>query len=237
MCRADSHVAPARFMAFIQIQAMCHPISKKSEGYTVLEIVVVIVLIGILGATALVKIKASSQIDAMESADVLRRDIARIQAIALKTGVPLRLNVGIEITDVCNNVATSSTTTNIATLPPLGQSCKRFVRPAYWVSCPKVIPNTLCLNTTGPIKDPVTNANFKFPAEAYNFGVYENVAISATDGSSTPASSVDFDSMGRPWSGTGLIAGNPARTFRLSAASRTATVILRPITGFAEVSY
>lgn len=202
-----------------------------------LEIVVVLVLIGILGTIALVKIRASSQIDAIESADVLRRDIARIQAIALKTGVPLRLNVGIEITDVCNNVATSSYTTNITTLPPLGQSCKRFVRPAYWVSCPKVIPNTLCLNTTEPIKDPITNANFKFPTETYNFGVYEKFAISASDAASTLASSVDFDSIGRPWSGTGLIASNPARTFRLSAASSTATVILRPITGFAEVSY
>lgn len=216
---------------------MRHPISKKSEGYTMLEIVVVLVLIGILGAIALVKIRASSQIDALESADVLRRDIARIQAIALKTGVPLRLNVGIEITDLCNNVAASSYTTNITTLPPLGQSCKRFVRPAYWVSCPKVIPNTPCLNTTEPIKDPITNANFKFPTETYNFGVYEKVAISAVDASSTNVSTVDFDSIGRPWSGASLIASNPARTFTLSAASKTATVILRPITGFTEVSY
>jgi prepilin-type N-terminal cleavage/methylation domain-containing protein len=54
------------------------PLSKQIDGYTMLEIIVVLVLLGILGATALVKIKASSQIDALESADVLRRDIARI---------------------------------------------------------------------------------------------------------------------------------------------------------------
>lgn len=202
-----------------------------------LELIIVLMVIGILGATAAVKIKASSQLDALEWADVLRRDIARIQAIALKTGVPLRLNVGIEITDVCNNVPTPIYTTNTTTLPALNQNCKRFVRPAYWASCPKVIVNTLCSSTDKPIKDPATNTDVKFPAEAYHFAVSENVAISASDGSSTLASSVDFDSMGRPWSGTGLIASNPARTFRLSAASRTATVILRPITGFAEVSY
>jgi prepilin-type N-terminal cleavage/methylation domain-containing protein len=213
------------------------PLSKQIDGYTMLEIIVVLVLLGILGATALVKIKASSQIDALESADVLRRDIARIQAIALKTGVPLRLNVGIEITDVCNNVASTTFTTNTTTLPGLSQSCKRTVRSAYWVSCPKVIAGTLCLNTDKPIKDPATNTEFKYPTEAYNFAVVEQVAVSAADASSANASTVDFDSIGRPWSGTSLIAGNPARTFTLSAASKTATVTLRPITGFAEVSY
>lgn len=213
------------------------PLRKQIHGYTMLEIIIVLVLIGILGATAIVKIRASSQIDAMESADVLRRDIARIQAIALKTGVPLRLNVGIEITDVCNNVPTAAFTTNTTTLPALSQSCKRTVRPAYWASCPKVIAGTICLNTDKPIKDPATNADFKFPAEAYNFAVYEQVAIRAVDASSTIASIVDFDSIGRPWSGTSLIASNPARTFTFSAASKSATVTLRPITGFAEVSY
>lgn len=213
------------------------PLRKQVHGYTMLEMIIVLVLIGILGATAIVKIRASSQIDALESADVLRRDIARIQAIALKAGVPLRLNVGIEITDVCNNIATTNFTTNTTTLPALGQSCKRTVRPAYWVSCPRVIANTLCSNTSLPIKDPATSADFKFPTETYNFAVVEQVAISAVDASSAIASTVDFDSIGRPWSGTGLIASNPARAFTLSAASKTATVILRPITGFAEVSY
>ncbi len=221
----------------MHIQSMPPSIRELNQGYTMLEMIIVLVLIGLLGTTSMLKIKAPSQVDALESADVLRRDIARIQAIALKTGVPLRLNVGIEITDVCSNAATTTYTTNTTTLPTLNQSCKRFVRPAYWVSCPKVIANTLCLNTTEPIKDPVTNTDFKFPTEAYNFGVYEQVAISAVDASSASASTVDFDSIGRPWSGASLIAGNPARTFTLSAASKTATVILRPITGFAEVSY
>jgi len=216
---------------------MRQPFSTPTHGYTMLEMIAALVLIGILAGTALVRIRASSQVDALEHADALRRGIARLQAIAMKTGIPLRLNVGIEMTDVCNNVATSSYTTNAATLPALGSSCKRFVRPAWWVSCPRVIANTLCLNTTAPIKDPVTGADFKFPTEAYNFGVYEQVAISAVDASSTSASTVDFDSIGRPWSGTSLIASNPARTFTLSAASKSATVILRPITGFAEVSY
>lgn len=216
---------------------MRHPISKQIDGYTMIEIIIVLMLIGVLGATAVVKIRASSQVDALESADVLRRDIARIQAIALKTGVPLRLNVGIEITDVCNNVATATFTTNTTILPALSQSCKRTVRPSYWASCPRVIANTLCSNTDRPIKDPVTNADFKFPTEAYNFAVYEQVAISAVDASSASTSTVDFDSIGRPWNGTSLIASNPARIFTFSAASKSATVTLRPITGFAEVSY
>lgn len=217
---------------------MRYPITNPVDGYTMLEMIIVIMVVGILGATAMVNIKASSQVNALEWADVLRRDIARIQAITLKTGVPLRLNVGIEITDVCNSIPTSSYTTDTSsTLPALGQSCKRFVRPAYWASCPKVIAGTLCLNTDRPIKDPLTNTDFKFPTEAYDFSTYEQASISAVDASSVSASTVDFDSTGRPWSGTGLIASSPARTFTLSAATRSAKVILRPITGFAEVSY
>ena len=212
-------------------------ISNISLGYTMLELIAVLVLIGILAGTALVKIRASSQVDALEHADALRRDIARLQAIAMKTGLALRLNVGVEATDVCNNVATPTYAASSATLPAPGPSCKRFVRPAWWVSCPRVIANTLCLNTTDPIKDPVTGADFKFPTEAYNAGVYEQVAISAVDAASASAGTVDFDSLGRPWSGASLIAGNPARTFTLSAALKSATVVLRPITGFAEVSY
>lgn len=49
--------------------------------------------------------------------------------------------------------------------------------------------------------------------------------------------SIDFDSAGRPTSGATLIATNPGATYVLSSGGRTATVVIRPITGFAEVSY
>ena len=50
---------------------------------------------------------------------------------------------------------------------------------------------------------------------------------------------VDFDSLGRPREPTTgiLSASNPARTYTLTGGSRTATVTLLPITGFAATSY
>jgi hypothetical protein len=105
------------------------------------------------------------------------------------------------------------------------------------VSCLKIITGTICLNTDKPIKDPVTGIDFKFPTDDASFRVYENVAVAAFDGTSTTVNTLDFDSVGRPSAGTSLIASNPARSFTLSAAGKTATVTVRPITGFAEVSY
>lgn len=216
---------------------MRHSISKKTAGYTMIEMIIVLVLIGILGVTALVKIQAASQIDALASADVLRRDIARIQAIALKTGVPLRLNVGTETTDVCNNIASVTYTPSGSALPAANQACVRTTRPAYWASCLKIIAGTICPNTDKPVKDPVTGIDFKFPTDDASFRATENVSIAAFDGASASVSGMDFDSVGRPSAGASLIASNPARSFTLSAAGKTATVTVRPITGFAEVSY
>jgi hypothetical protein len=63
------------------------------------------------------------------------------------------------------------------------------------------------------------------------------LAMTSQDSSNVTATTVDFDSIGRPSSGSALIATNPARTFAITGAARTSSVILRPVTGFAEVSY
>jgi hypothetical protein len=78
--------------------------------------------------------------------------------------------------------------------------------------------------------DPVTGQEFKTVLDS-------GVSLTATDASSVTVSTIDFDSLGRPITGANLIASNPARSFTLSAASKTATVALLPITGFVEVRY
>lgn len=172
-------------------------IDRYADGYTMLEMAIVLVLLGILGASAALRMTAVSQHDVLDQADVLRRDIARVQAIAMAQGVALRLT------------AASS---------------------GYTVSCLTTASGTPCDAVGKILKDPATGSNV-------TVALQNGVGLLATDANGAAATVTDFDSLGRPWSGAALIASNPARIFRLSAASRTATVALRPISGFTEVSY
>jgi prepilin-type N-terminal cleavage/methylation domain-containing protein len=77
-------------------------------------------------------------------------------------------------------------------------------------------------DTSGTVDDPATGAAFEVLLQ---HGV---VIISG--------SSFSFDSLGRPKSG-GFITSNPARSFTLQGGSKSATVTVRPLTGFVEVSF
>jgi prepilin-type N-terminal cleavage/methylation domain-containing protein len=76
-------------------------------------------------------------------------------------------------------------------------------------------------NGAGTIVDPATGESFEVVLE-------HGVAI-------TSGSSFSFDSLGRPKSG-GFLTADPARSFTLQGGSKAATVTVRPVTGFAEVS-
>lgn len=91
-----------------------------------------------------------------------------------------------------------------------------------------------CLATTAPcttvgntLIDPTTSQVF---AVAFPSGL-------TMTGLNSSNSTVDFDSIGRPILSGTLVTTNPAMTFSLTGASKTSYVYLRPITGFAEVSY
>lgn len=195
-------------------------VSMRS-GFTMIELVLVLAILAILSArlgSVVLSSNASQQIGLVKQTEQLRRDIAHLQALALNTGAAFRLNIGRETQNVCTTTATG---TSCSQIPSLYK---------YWITCTRVIATTPCVDTTGTVIDPVTGQELKTVLD-------NGVSLIATDASSVTVSTVDFDSVGRPVSGANLIASNPARSFTLSAASKTTTVALRPITGFVEVSY
>lgn len=83
------------------------------------------------------------------------------------------------------------------------------------------------------IVDPATGNSFVL---AFSDGVTMSISGSP---SALIGSQLDFDSSGRPVSGSTAIGDNPVASYQLRdpGNTRTATVIVRPVTGFAEVSY
>lgn len=191
------------------------------SGFTMIELVVALAIIAVLSASlgsVVLKSNTSQQMALVKQTEQLRRDIAHLQALGLNTGATFRLNIGRETQNVCT---TTPTGTSCIQVPSLYK---------YWMTCTRVIAGTPCLDTTSTVFDPVTGQELKTVLDA-------SVSLTATDASSATANTVDFDSVGRPISGANLIATNPARSFTLSAASKTTTVALLPITGFVEVNY
>lgn len=191
------------------------------SGFTMIELVLVLAILAILSArlgSVVLNSNTSQQMDLVKQTEQLRRDIAHLRALALNTGAAFRLNIGRKTENVCTTTAT-------------GTSCIQVLSPyKYWITCTRVIATTPCVNTADTVIDPVTGQKLETVLD-------NGVSLTAADASSVTVSTVDFDSVGRPVSGANLIASNPARSFTLSAASKTATVALRPITGFVEVSY
>jgi|SRR5450830_3278 len=87
------------------------------------------------------------------------------------------------------------------------------------------------------------NATDPLSGQPFSVTLPSTVGLAASNPSGA-LTTIDFDSAGRPTNGTFLLATNPAATFTLkntsavpAAEQRTALVMLRPVTGFAEVSY
>jgi prepilin-type N-terminal cleavage/methylation domain-containing protein len=62
-------------------------------GYTLIELIVVVLVISILGATVMLRMSTASDRAAMTQADQLRRDFSHAQSLALSWGVPLRFSI------------------------------------------------------------------------------------------------------------------------------------------------
>jgi MSHA pilin protein MshC len=160
------------------------------NGFTLVELIIVLIVTGILAAVSVTSITAKKTYAVNTQADQLRRDLSHAQLLALSWGVALRL--------------TASST-------------------GYAVTCRSTNTGTPCTTLGGQPSDPATGNSF---------GVTFTDSVTMTSSCST----VDFDSMGRPISGTTLLITNPVCTYTLTGNGRSVIVYLRPLAGFAETS-
>ena len=168
------------------------------RGFTLFEILVVLVLASLLAAFVAVSTSSVAQSSVIDQADKLRRDVSHLQVLAMGWGVALRL--------------TASST-------------------GYSVTCQSATAGTPCAALGDTPIDPATG-------QAFSVTLTNGVLLSPA------GTSLDFDSLGRPISGTTLISNNPVNlglgasspTFSLTGGGNTAYVTIRPITGFAERS-
>lgn len=156
----------------------------RSGGFTLVELVITIILIGILSAVVMTNISAKAQHSVTTQADEFRRNLSHLQLLAISQGVRLRLT-------------TAST--------------------GYTV----VVCTTSACTATNALADPATGQNFSVP-------LTDGVTFSS-------ASTLDFDSLGRPQSGGSLI--TTASSYTLSGSGRCVSVTVLPITGFAQTNY
>lgn len=82
-----------------------------------------------------------------------------------------------------------------------------------------------CTSSTDAVIDPATGDRFQVDMP-------NGVVLVSSGGTS-----VDFDSLGRPISGSNLITSNPARTYTFVGRTPNPVVTLQPVTGFAQLSY
>jgi MSHA pilin protein MshC len=94
---------------------------QVQRGFTLLELVAVLIVVSILSATTMTVITGLSQRDAADHAEQLRRDLAHLQVLALTWGVALRLTVspsgGVAYNVTCITTATGTPCTTAGAVP------------------------------------------------------------------------------------------------------------------------
>lgn len=175
-----------------------HQRSQFRQGFTLVELVVTMLILSILAVVVVLRFDSKSKIAAAIEAELLQRNLAHVQNLAMSSAVALRLTVAAS-----------------------GKS--------YFVTCLTVSAASPC-KVAGQIpSDPATG-------EPFSITLADGVNLVASKPPGTVSNTLDFDSVGRPFEAGNLIATNPARTFTFTGASRLASVLVRPVTGFAEVS-
>lgn len=211
----------------------------RAKGFTLVETIMVFLVLGVLSGViisrtgngqipetsgqVMINSGAMTTVSNADQANIFAKDIARIQALALNNGVPLRMSITFDTVTYCD----PSTSPTVCT--PVRRNFK------YDVKCLAFVSGTACTSGGLAFVDPLSGQNFLQSIDPL-------LTLTATDGSGAEALTLDFDSIGRPSLSTALIGTNPARVFTFiaditqSAAAGISSVTLRPITGFAEVS-
>lgn len=97
---------------------------RPSGGFTLIELVITIILLGILSATVATNINARVQHSVTAQADEFRRALSHIQLLAIGQGMRLRLsvNAGGNNYTVVSCTTSACSTTNPVTDPATGQN-------------------------------------------------------------------------------------------------------------------
>lgn len=192
---------------------------REPNGFTLIELVLVLIVIAILSASVILRGSAKTSRDVITDADRLQQNIAHMQMLAMTWGVPLRLTLAPDGTNYW--VSCRATTSSL---------------PA----------NAGCPSAGATPIDPATGDNFKVSLStgAIVFApILSNGTVTKTYGNV-----LDFDSLGRPVNASTLLSANPlipadpllppnpAVRLVVSGGSKVATVSVYPITGFAEVN-
>lgn len=172
---------------------------KALRGFTLVELIVVMIVISILAAVSIASITSKSAYSVNTQADQMRRDLNHLQFLASSWGVALQMNM----------TGSSGSYTG------------------YTVTCPVAVTGTKCTSAGLQPTDPATGQAF---------GVTFTDGVTITSTSPSTCSTIAFDSLGRPTSGTSYLTTNPVCTYTLSGNGRSISVYVRPLGGLAQTS-
>ena len=156
--------------------------NKGCSGFTLIEIVVVLIIVGVLSVNIVINWPADGDLKLPAQAEVFASQVRHAQSLAMYWGEPLQM---------------SASGTN------------------YSVSCVTATATPPC--DSSPVIDPATNQGFSATLE--------------TGLEFTGTSSVEFDTLGRPYNSS-TVSASPAQTFTLNAGTPTWDVTVERLTGF-----
>jgi len=124
--------------------------SIRSAGFTLVELIIAMVTIGVLSAVVMTNINAKARHDVTTQADQLRRDLSHIQLLAISTSARLRLTVN---PGGASYTVTSCTTTTVCstpvTDPATGGNFSVTLATGVTFTAPAALPNTLDFDSLG----------------------------------------------------------------------------------------
>lgn len=94
--------------------------SKNCGGFTLIELVITIIVLGILSAVVLTNINAKAQHSVTAQADEFRRNLSHLQLLAISQGGRLQLSVGSGGYSVCTAATATCDTASAINDPATG---------------------------------------------------------------------------------------------------------------------